>query len=109
MLAHGNHGFGAVLSLLLAAITSWHGYAHPGCKPGTTDLTQANTIFCPTDVDPLYDGGLICCDAAMEAEILLRIDQAALPVGSRCASMYEEVRGKQKSQLRVLADICTRR
>lgn len=97
MFSRGNHG----LVVVLAAIGVFQGAeAHPGCAPDTTTLTKGvDTIFCPTDVDPLYDDG-ICCDAGMEAEILLKIDAADLPVGSRCAEMYQEVRGKQKSQLR---------
>lgn len=99
MLSRGNHGVIAVLSLLAATATNTlvqQADAHPGCKPGTTDLTQANTIFCPTDLDPLYDDGLICCDAVMEADMIVQIDQAALPAGT-CADMYQEVRGKGKS------------
>lgn len=109
----GNHGWVAVLSLLLSATPLvQRADAHPGCKPDTTTLTQdVETIFCPTDVDPLYDDG-ICCDAGMEAEIMLKIEAAALPEGSRCAEMFQEVRGEYKEPTAVGASaisICRRR
>ncbi len=100
MFSGGNRGSVAVLSLLLTATTLvQRSEAHPGCAPGTTSLTKdVETVFCPTDADPLYDDG-ICCDAGMEAEMMLKIEAAVfegLPSGSRCAEMFQEVRGRNE-------------
>jgi len=91
MCSRGKRGSVTVLSLLAAITSVKQGYAHPGCKAGTVALTQGNTIFCPTNQDPLYQYG-ICCDPVMEANIILQLDGSSAST-EKCAAMYQEVRG----------------
>lgn len=99
MFSSGNRGLVAALGLLSATTVVQQAAAHPGCRDSTgVSLSQSETIFCPTNVDPLYSFG-ICCDASMEANMIVSLDNAilaGLPANSRCAEMYQEVRGTKE-------------
>ena len=72
---------------------------HPGCDGDVNLADNLEPIFCPTDLDVIYEEGF-CCDPVMEANIILQLD--ASTATGRCAEMQQEVRSTARQSATIV-------